>query len=290
MADDLGYADLSCYGRRDYTTPNIDRLATEGMKFLQAYANSAVCSATRTALITGRYQYRLPVGLDEPLGTRQHATSACRPNIPRCPRCSGKPATAPRCSANGTSAICPTTARSRAATITSGDSTAARVDYFTHKAGVADPTRGRSLGRRHARSSRPAISPTLLGDRAVKTVSDYAARTPAVPAEPALQRAALALGRTRATRPNRSASARWPTTTAARSKPMPRMVGAMDIAGRPRAPDAGQHRHRGQHHRDLHQRQRRRAFRRYLAFHRQENRASGRRPAHSRAGPLARPH
>src|SRR5262245_20026750 len=69
MADDLGYADLSCYGRRDYSTPNIDRLATEGMKFMQAYANSAVCSATRTALITGRYQYRLPVGLAEPLGT-----------------------------------------------------------------------------------------------------------------------------------------------------------------------------------------------------------------------------
>src|SRR5437660_126983 len=68
MADDLGYADLSCYGRRDYTTPNIDRLATEGIKFMQAYANSAVCSATRTALITGRYQYRLPVGLAEPLG------------------------------------------------------------------------------------------------------------------------------------------------------------------------------------------------------------------------------
>src|SRR5689334_16589807 len=69
MADDLGYADLSCYGRRDYSTPNIDRLAADGMKFLQAYANSAVCSATRTALITGRYQYRLPIGLAEPLGT-----------------------------------------------------------------------------------------------------------------------------------------------------------------------------------------------------------------------------
>src|SRR5581483_3900187 len=67
MADDLGYADLSCYGRRDFTTPNIDRLAAGGMRFLQAYANSAVCSATRTALITGRYQYRLPVGLEEPL-------------------------------------------------------------------------------------------------------------------------------------------------------------------------------------------------------------------------------
>lgn len=80
LADDFGYADLSCYGRPDYTTPNIDRLATEGIKFLQAYANSAVCTASRTALITGRYQYRLPVGLEEPLTTRnvgippEHAT------------------------------------------------------------------------------------------------------------------------------------------------------------------------------------------------------------------------
>ncbi len=67
MADDLGYADLSCYGRRDYATPHIDRLAHEGMRFTQAYANSSVCSASRTALITGRYQYRLRVGLEEPI-------------------------------------------------------------------------------------------------------------------------------------------------------------------------------------------------------------------------------
>jgi len=52
MADDLGYADLSCYGRREYKTPNIDSIATGGVRFLQAYANSAVCSATRAALIT----------------------------------------------------------------------------------------------------------------------------------------------------------------------------------------------------------------------------------------------
>src|ERR1043166_7811809 len=66
MADDLGYADLSCYGRRDFTTPNRDRIAERGMRFLQGYANSAVCSATRLALITGRYQYRLRLGLEEP--------------------------------------------------------------------------------------------------------------------------------------------------------------------------------------------------------------------------------
>nr|ADC36070.1 sulfatase [uncultured bacterium 213] len=68
MADDLGYADVSCYGRPDLNTPNVDRVALKGVRFLQAYANSAVCSATRTALITGRYQYRLPIGLEEPLG------------------------------------------------------------------------------------------------------------------------------------------------------------------------------------------------------------------------------
>src|SRR5258705_13665370 len=67
LADDLGYADVSCYGQRDYTTPNIDRLALEGTRFTQAYSNSPDCSATRTALITGRYQYRLPVGLEEPI-------------------------------------------------------------------------------------------------------------------------------------------------------------------------------------------------------------------------------
>ena len=67
LADDLGFADVSCYGRPDISTPNIDHIATMGVRFRQAYANSAVCTATRVALITGRYQYRLRVGLEEPL-------------------------------------------------------------------------------------------------------------------------------------------------------------------------------------------------------------------------------
>jgi hypothetical protein len=84
LADDLGYADVSSYGQRDYTTPNIDRLAIEGLKFTQAYANSSVCSATRTALITGRYQYRLPVGLEEPINatTPQEYRVAAKPSNP----------------------------------------------------------------------------------------------------------------------------------------------------------------------------------------------------------------
>ncbi len=83
MADDLGYADLACYGRRDIRTPHIDSIAANGVRFLQAYANSAVCSATRTALITGRYQYRLPVGLEEPIPTnRDVGLDSGHPTLP----------------------------------------------------------------------------------------------------------------------------------------------------------------------------------------------------------------
>src|SRR5450432_3428887 len=83
LADDLGYADVSCYGRRDFTTPNIDRIAARGMRFLQGYANSAVCSATRLALITGRYQYRLPLGLEEPLaGKTDVGLPPAHPTLP----------------------------------------------------------------------------------------------------------------------------------------------------------------------------------------------------------------
>ncbi len=82
LADDLGYADLSCYGRRDYSTLVIDRLAADGMRFTQAYANSAVCSATRVGLITGRYQNRLPIGLEEPLSNRNVGLPPWHPTLP----------------------------------------------------------------------------------------------------------------------------------------------------------------------------------------------------------------
>ena len=53
LADDLGYADLSCYGQRKFKTPNIDKLANEGMSFTQHYAGSTVCAPSRCTLITG---------------------------------------------------------------------------------------------------------------------------------------------------------------------------------------------------------------------------------------------
>jgi arylsulfatase A-like enzyme len=62
LVDDMGYADLSSFGSKDIRTPNIDRLAKEGVKFMQMYSNGPVCTPTRAAFITGRYQQR--VGLE----------------------------------------------------------------------------------------------------------------------------------------------------------------------------------------------------------------------------------
>lgn len=67
LADDLGYADLGCYGGRSDCSPNLDRMAEEGMTFSRGYANSSVCSPSRFAIITGRYQHRLRGGFDEPI-------------------------------------------------------------------------------------------------------------------------------------------------------------------------------------------------------------------------------
>lgn len=58
LADDLGYGDLSCYGATKVATPNIDRLAAEGMRFTDAHSPHSVCTPTRYGLLTGRYAWR----------------------------------------------------------------------------------------------------------------------------------------------------------------------------------------------------------------------------------------
>lgn len=74
VADDLGYADLGCYGGRPAefgpVSPCIDKLAANGMRFTHGYSNSPVCSPTRFALMTGRYQYRLRGAAEEPITSR----------------------------------------------------------------------------------------------------------------------------------------------------------------------------------------------------------------------------
>src|SRR5262245_9089418 len=61
LADDLGYGDLGCYGAKGYSTPNLDRLAAEGMRFTSFYVAQGVCSASRTALLTGCYPNRIGI-------------------------------------------------------------------------------------------------------------------------------------------------------------------------------------------------------------------------------------
>lgn len=84
VADDLGVADLGCYGARNGVSPNLDRLAHEGLRFTRAYSNSPVCSPARFALITGRWQYRLRGALDEPMG-RRGSTLGLPPQHPTLP-------------------------------------------------------------------------------------------------------------------------------------------------------------------------------------------------------------
>ena len=67
LVDDLGYNNIGCFGSQDIQTPNLDRLAAEGMKFTQIYATSPICSPTRASLVTGRYPSRM--GLGTPLHT-----------------------------------------------------------------------------------------------------------------------------------------------------------------------------------------------------------------------------
>jgi arylsulfatase A-like enzyme len=59
LADDLGINDLACYGRKDHETPNLDRLARQGMRFSSAYAAASICSPTRAAILTGKSPARL---------------------------------------------------------------------------------------------------------------------------------------------------------------------------------------------------------------------------------------
>ncbi len=68
VADDLGYGDLGCYDCPDIRTPNIDRLAREGVRFTDAYAAAPVCSPTRVALVTGRYQQRVGYYAEDYMG------------------------------------------------------------------------------------------------------------------------------------------------------------------------------------------------------------------------------
>ncbi len=134
LADDMGYADLGVYGARDFATPNLDKFAAQGVRFTQGYANSAVCSATRFGLITGRYQYRLRGGLEEPIGGDALGLPPEHPTLPSLLKARGY-----RTALFGKWHL---GALPKYGPLKSGydeffGNTGGAVDYFTHRAGTA---------------------------------------------------------------------------------------------------------------------------------------------------------
>ncbi|WP_411103759.1 sulfatase [Streptomyces sp. cmx-4-9] len=81
LGDDLGWADLSSYGSPHIKTPNLDRLARQGVRFTDAYSGSATCSPTRFSLYTGRYPGRTAGGLAEPIADRSAGLEPTHPTL-----------------------------------------------------------------------------------------------------------------------------------------------------------------------------------------------------------------
>jgi len=168
MADDLGYADLSCNGGRHCSTPNIDRIAQRGVRLTQAYANSAVCSATRLGLITGRYQYRLPLGLEEPLaGKTDVGLPPEHPTLPSLPRRAGY----------GTTLIgkwhlgmLPKFGPAQSGYDHFWGIRTGAIDYYSHK----NPRGEDDLWDGDATIQQTGYLTDLLGDRAVESINGYA--------------------------------------------------------------------------------------------------------------------
>ena len=170
MADDLGYADIGCYGRPELSTPNIDRIAARGARLTQGYANSAVCSATRLALITGRYQYRLPLGLEEPLAGKTDV--GLPPEHPTLPSLLQQSAYATALVGKWHLGTPPLFGPTRSGYQQFYGIRSGAVDYYSH----LNPRGAHDLwdGDEPVRDN--GYMTDLLGDRAVAIVNDYATR------------------------------------------------------------------------------------------------------------------
>lgn len=169
MADDLGYADVSCYGQRDYTTPNVDRLAIEGLKFTQAYSNGPNCSPTRTGLITGRYQYRLAAGLEEPINLQTPKGIGLPPSHPTLPSALKKAGYATTLVGKWHLGFLPDFSPLKSGYDHFFGIWGGASDYFNHGAKSRAP-----LYEQEVPVDRVGYMTNLLGDRAVQTIENYA--------------------------------------------------------------------------------------------------------------------
>ncbi|MBM3218147.1 MAG: twin-arginine translocation pathway signal protein [Candidatus Rokubacteria bacterium] len=166
LADDLGYADLGCYGARGASpSPVLDRLATEGLRFTDGYANSPVCSPTRFALITGRWQYRLRAGNDEPIASRHRGSPTLglppeHPTLPSLLRAAGYTTAL---AGKWHLGFAPHFGPLKSGYMEFFGPLSGGVDYFTHK----DSAGAHDLYDGDAESQRTGYLTDLISDRAV---------------------------------------------------------------------------------------------------------------------------
>lgn len=172
LADDLGWGDLGCYGNIDFGTPALDTLASEGVRLTQAYANSCVCSPTRMALMTGRYQYRLRGGLEEPIKENPSPVIGLPPSHPTLPSMLRKAGYRTALVGKWHLGYLPWFGPLKSGYDQFFGIASGGADYFTHKSvtGKPDLYDGERLVDEHGYLT------DLLTSRAVKYVSEAAAR------------------------------------------------------------------------------------------------------------------
>ena len=173
LADDMGFGDLGVYGQTDYHTPNLDALAAAGARLTQAYANSAVCSASRFAIITGRYQYRLRGGLEEPIAGASD-TIGLPPDHPTLPSLFRKAGYRTALFGKWHLGSLPHFGPTKSGYDTFFGNFGGAVDYFTHRP-EANESKPEDLYENEVPVHKVGYYTELLGDRAV----DYVARAPA---------------------------------------------------------------------------------------------------------------
>ena len=98
LCDDMGWGDLGCYGQQYISTPNLDRMAAEGMQFMQAYCGSPVSAPSRASLMTGQHS-----GHTKIRGNKEHWQGKLQQNMYGL-KCSRPQATTLACSASGPAA------------------------------------------------------------------------------------------------------------------------------------------------------------------------------------------
>src|SRR5438270_2414516 len=168
LADDLGYADLGCYGGRTPCSPNLDSMAAEGLRFTDGYSNSPVCSPTRFALMTGRWQYRLRGGNDEPIASRHRGSTVlglppAHPTLPSILRDAGY---ATALAGKWHLGFLPHFGPLKSGYQAFFGPMSGGVDYFTHK----DPSGTHDLFDGEAEVERAGYLTDLISERAVEFV------------------------------------------------------------------------------------------------------------------------